>query len=244
MKKNLILVAFLLCSTIGWTQNFQQGFFESINFEQKKVFGTFRIGNHTIKQTSLDKALWLHDLSDNYPSSWVKKYVSTEIEATSNGKLVKAKGNNAALSVAQRQLLKKVDLSTNIMVTVQYKLENVVTHVWEEHSMNFIRMVMPDVEANYPGGGTAFDLDLTQKINQTFPKIASMQFNQGIVRFVIDQKGKATKVEIHRSCGLSKLDQLLLKSIQDMPAWTPAKDAKGRPVVQKFEFVFGDMTGC
>lgn len=57
-----------------------------------------------------------------------------------------------------------------------------------------------------------------------------------MVLFTIDQNGEATGVELKQTSGNAELDARLIRVIEDMPSWTPAKDAQGRAMHQPFEF--------
>lgn len=57
-----------------------------------------------------------------------------------------------------------------------------------------------------------------------------------VVRFVVDEQGAATKVELVATSGNEGLDAQLLRAVSGMPRWKPAQDAEGRAVSQAFEF--------
>lgn len=57
-----------------------------------------------------------------------------------------------------------------------------------------------------------------------------------VVHFTLNKGGDATDVTLVGTSGHAELDAQLLQVITEMPRWTPAKDAEGGAVEQKFAF--------
>ncbi|MEZ4757032.1 MAG: energy transducer TonB [Flavobacteriales bacterium] len=57
-----------------------------------------------------------------------------------------------------------------------------------------------------------------------------------VVHFTLNKSGDATDVTLAESSGQAELDARLLQVINDMPHWTPAKNANGGAMEQAFAF--------
>ena len=64
-----------------------------------------------------------------------------------------------------------------------------------------------------------------------------------VLHFQVDAAGAPTQVELVKTSGNAELDGALVRIFKEMPRWEAATDAKGRAVVQAFEFVVGPG-GC
>ena len=65
------------------------------------------------------------------------------------------------------------------------------------------------------------------------------------MHFTINENGAVENAKIFESSGDAKTDELLLRLINNMPKWKPAKDIMGNPVKQDFEFLTGYLyEGC
>ena len=109
--------------------------------------------------------------------------------------------------------------------------------------MHFSLTVIPEKEAEYPEGYPKLKAYLADNgVHKIKPK-DSTKFQQVKVRFTINEKGAITQACISESSKDASTDTLLLQTIQKMPKWSPAENAKGERVKQEFELVVGNA-GC
>jgi len=251
MKNTISILLLLFLSNLGFSQTNSYGISipgvtTTSNFNNKMedaelrawVRGMYR---RTVEKERVIKALLLSDFVEGYPSSWMKHYVSTEITTTSNAKTIKAVGSNNTLSPAQKDLLKKVVLNSDVHIDIKYKIDNVVTGGMDERVARFSITIIPKVEAEFTEGDV--NEFLKEKTKKKFSQAKSEKFEEGLVRFVINEEGKVENAKIITTTGNSKTDKLLLEVINEMPKWKPAKDAKGIKLKQTFEFLVGYMVG-
>ena len=66
---------------------------------------------------------------------------------------------------------------------------------------------------------------------------------QSTIYFVINEAGKVENTLLTQSSGDTEIDEILLQLLSKMPKWTPAKNAEGKTVKQKFALKIG-MYGC
>ena len=161
------------------------------------------------------------------------------IFTTNSDKQQKAFGNSEELTAKQQEILSTADMSSIIDIYVNYKVKNAVTNELDDSQMSLKYKVSPDTEALYPGGADALQRYLR---NSTKDQAAQLDAEIGftaIANFAINEEGKAVDIEIAEVLKYKGIAVLLEKVLEEMPQWSPAKDARGKAVKQSFEFVFG-----
>jgi hypothetical protein len=131
----------------------------------------------------------LADIAKGYPSSWITGYVSTELISTSLGKSQTAKGENDTLNEEQKNLLKAADLGTDVEINVSYLFKNPVNKEVGVKKMHYKVTVVPEKEAEYPGGRPKLDTYLFGSGIQNLPKTCFENQKQAKVTFTIDENG-------------------------------------------------------
>ncbi len=200
----------------------------------------------SVIKEKLNEARFIKDFIDGYPVNWLDEYVSAEIKATCNGKVMKALSANDVLSTEQKNILHSADLTTNIEIKVKYKYKNSANENIEIGTMNISATVVnavPEIEAEYIGGYPQLSKYLKENAIDKITETTLKHFQQGAVIFIINEEGEIVNAKISRSSGDTKTDNLLLETINKMPKWKPAKNSKGIKVKQVFEFSVGNM-GC
>ena len=196
-----------------------------------------------VTKETLIGAKSISDFRPGYPSTWIHDYVSTEITVKGNGKFLKANGMNEKLTAEQQLYLSMADVGNVIVVDVRYNYENSITGNNDPRHMHFEMTVIPEVEAEYPGGSQQLTMYLEKnaidKISARFPK----EMTQVIIRFTITETGEIANAQVSSSSKDPLIDKLLLNAINKMPAWKPAENSKGIKISQEFEFSVGDI-GC
>jgi hypothetical protein len=213
------------------------GFSQDLNYD---IHGKYL---RPLNENKLTNAKSLDNLIDGYPKNWVVEYVSTEILTNINGKNIKEVGENEKLSPAQLNILKKVDIGTDVTINVKYKYENPVTFNIENREMHVVLTVVPENEAKFVGGDSQLKIYLEEnKIDKTTTKKPE-GFESGIVLFRINKNGDIENAQITKTSGDIETDILLLKVINNMPKWIPAVDKNGQNVKQLFVFSV-NKAGC
>lgn len=205
-----------------------------------EIHGNYR---HPVTNQQLLMAQTMTDINPGYPGSWITDYVLTEIGATCNGEKLNVAGLNDSLHEAQRELLKCADLGTDIIIDVHYRRNNAVTGEIELHNLHYITTVVPETEAQYPGG----DDELMKYLKENaIDKIGGYEGNpiqNTLIHFNINTDGRPVDARVISTSGDQKTDKLLLKAITKMPLWKPAVLANGMTVIQQFAFSIEAM-GC
>ena len=230
MKNTLITLLFSLLVLTGFSQD--------LSYE---ISGT---NSNTITKEKLIAAKTMRDINPGYPSSsWITEYISTQVMATCNGKVMKAVNANDILSEEQKNILKTADLGADIVLDVYYKQINAVTANLEMHQMNFSFAVVPETKAEYPGGYEQVKKYLKEHAISKLTARDNKKL-QATVRFTVNEQGEIANAQIAKTSGDKKTDRLLVDAINNMPKWKPAENSKGIKVKQNFVFTVGSGDGC
>lgn len=197
----------------------------------------------SIARVELKEANTLLDLNPYYKSSWIRSYHSVEIKAMLNGELQETTNTDHTLTEAQKELIEKADIGTDIAVKVRYIPENTLANN-EMKEMNFTFSIDPEKEASYVGGTQQLNEYLTKKGIGKIPNSSIPQYNLAAVKFVVNEEGQIINTEIAETSKDEELDKLLVETICNMPDWTPATYADGTRVKQEFVLTVGDHTSC
>lgn len=109
--------------------------------------------------------------------------------------------------------------------------------------MNIALVVVPEKEAEFPGG--------MEKLKQYFEingkSLEKAQLLPDFIsvgmKFTIDETGTITKVTPTKPSKYSEIDRDVAHLIKTMPSWIPAQNEAGKPTRQTFELTFG-RPGC
>lgn len=213
-------------------------------FSQKMTYDVRGIYQHPIIKETLNDAKTISDINPGYPASWIASYSSVEILATCNGIVKKAFSSNDTLNNEQRSILEMADIGTEIVVDVKYSPSNSLIDLFEVKKIHFSFTIIPNIEAEYEGGYDQLKAYLKKTTLDKIPEIDQQQLQLAIVKFTINEEGKATNAHISTASKNEEIDKLLLDAINNMPKWKPAEDSNGLKVKQDFEFSIGNFDGC
>lgn len=236
MKSFILIFLLLQMGLMGFSQE-----------QEAKLGISIREANtKSLKIESLQTAQSMHDINPGYPKTWISEedYISAEILASCKGEIQKAVGKNEILNSAQRNLLKKADLGSEIAVEVKYKSKNMVTQEAVVNTMKFSLMLVPEIQAKFPGGQKAMQRYLEMNTLDKVPASLAKELEEARVSFIVNKEGKTSHIKISKSSKDKKIDELLLKVVRDMPIWEAAKTSKCMKIDQKFELVFGNKFSC
>lgn len=252
MKENqtlkIIVLAIVGFTAFGFIQNNTQEECKIIPNNQivskTKTPFLYHIGSDyskSITQEKLKNVTKLSDLIEHYPSNWIKDYVSTSITENFNNKI--AEGRNELLTSEQLEILKSLEINSDLNIKVLYHRENAVTHVIDTHQMAVSLTVVPTKEAKYINGYNALMTLVKKKTDELLAKANYTSFEAASIVFVINEDGKSINIMLDRTSGHKKLDEAMIHFIENMSLWIPAENASGEKVKQKFRFNYG-AGGC
>lgn len=212
-------------------------------FSQDPGFEIKGAYSRPVSEEKLDKATNMTDLIDGYPVSWIAEYVSTSISVVSGDKVNQAVSINDHLTTEQVSLLKSAGLGDDVVIDITYKSKNFITKELDVRYMHYTASIIPEYEAEYPGGLEPMRTYLKENAINKIPDGSFKELQQAIIRFTVDEQGNIANVRVLTTSGDPKTDNVLLKAIENMPTWKPAVHSGGIKVTQDFQFTVGN-TGC
>ena len=169
-------------------------------------------------------------------------YVSVEISAISNGKTVTVKNRGGQLNAEQKALLNAADIGTDLVVMIDFRYKPLPGDDAGNKIINSAlwMTVVPDTEAEYPGGFVRVTDYLNENIVNKFSRSADVQqVRKASVKFIVDEEGRVVAPKMEQTSANEKIDRLILDVISKMPGWKPARNSKGVKVKQEFCIRFG-----
>jgi len=181
---------------------------------------------------------------ENYNN--VMEYLSVTVIAKIGGQTYSAEGTSDIITKEQIDILRRVDQDGNIQIRIKFRFKNpnaYKLHVGSEIMEGYYYVaVVPETEAQYPGGFGMLSSYLTANVFDRLSALELKNMQRSVVKFIINENGKTSKIMVSESCGMPRVDRLITEAIQKMPRWTPAKNKKGLNITQAFTIPFID--GC
>ena len=187
--------------------------------------------------------------SQEYNYNNIVDYVSVEISTTNKGKVISSQSLGSQLTFEQKSILKSADPGTNISIKVNFRFKDQAKNTTkvdnEIHTGELTVGIIPEVEAEYPGGFKQLSEYYNDKI---FRKILEEStYNKvmlATVKFTINEDGQITNTQISKTSTDPQLDKLILEQTNKMPKWKPAKNSEGKKIKQEITIPFGGGGGC
>jgi len=200
----------------------------------------------TVTQEQLANAISIVDILPVKETSSIVSYqdVSLSIVDDNAKHTHETPGDNDLLTHAQKILLSSVENTDNIHIKADIKRDLFAFDPLRVDLLTYFISVIPAVEARYEGGEEELIAYLRKSTKEEASIIRREKLQPGKVSFIITPTGAIEDVRLTSTCGYSNVDKTLEAAITNMPAkWTPAQNAQGESVAQKFTFFFGLM-GC
>ena len=233
---------FTLISVLFFTVVFSQG---TTGYYEWLVRGQ-------LKKEKLAEAKEMTDIIPNYPKTYfgnIVNYVSVEVSGICEGKTLSSISKNEFLTTEQKNILNAADFGTDLTLKIKFSYKDSANDVYGtggkiKELTPLAITVMPDVEAQYPGGNNTIATYLKETvIKQILDTGATKKIMDAVIDFTIDEEGKVIGARIARSSQDSKIDALLLEATNKMSKWNPAQNGKGLKVKQAFS-VPARRVGC
>jgi hypothetical protein len=210
---------------------------------QDLYYNVTAIYQRAVVKTALASVAMVSEITDGFPVNWISRYKSVTLTADKRKPLT-APTRDGRLSGAQLRMLESIEIGQRLDVRVDYQYKDPVTGFLQDQRITYSVTVAPEVEAAFEGGRQQllqyFGMGCVNRITASNLKVRPAR-----VRFVIDECGTPCNARVTVSTGNGWADDLLLRAVNRMPRWKPARDGKGRPVRQELELLVGDPnTGC
>ena len=228
MKRYLLLKLFLAVFAIS-------SFTQSIPFEIRADLGRPLLKSELVNIKTVDQ------LHNGFPVNWIREIVSVDLHAKCAGAQFSSTGNDIRFNEDQLKSLLLLEEGCDFECVVVYIPE---LDKRQKKTIQYAFSILPSHNAEYPGGEIALNSYFRNQVIGVLDKkkLESPEFGQ--FRFSVDDQGRIQQVGVDISTGDQILDDLIIKSISDMPAWSPAKDEEGNALSQNFIVNLGRGLGC
>lgn len=170
------------------------------------------------------------------------EYVTIEISTISNGQVTLTKSSGNKLTTEQKKNLNIADWGTDISVKMKFKYKNEGKGAGDKNKImegDLTLTVVPETEAEFPGGFKQLSKYLTKTIFNKFPlQFISEKIQPAVVKFTIDNDGVVSNPMLLKKSNDARIDEAILNAINKMPQWIPAKNKMGVKIKQEFSIPF------
>lgn len=233
-SKYILLLSLLLISLVCHAQ---RGASDDFSIEISKIYPPVSMKADTISQ-----AKTIADIYPYHKPERISEYRAVEIMAKMKGEEKLATGIDDVLTLEQIELIKNADTGSPIHVSIKYIPRNDLKHN-DVQTDDFVLTIDPDNDAVYPGGTTALTAYLESIIAEV-GKDKYQGYDLSTIKFTVNEEGGVEGAHIFWPSHLETIDQQLLKSICNMPSWTPATYADGTTVSQEYVLTVGNTKNC
>ena len=241
MKKIIVLlvVSFVTILFIPKDGISQQDAKSKIWFDVMREYPT-----PTLKRDTLEAAKTIADINKYYKPIWIRDFISVEVSTINDGKAKIAVSENDVLTAEQKTNMETADPKSEISVIVKYMPENTLK-VNEPKIFDFSFSVDAEEQAVCSEGkDELIDYIHDEAISKIDVDLFEGKYNIAAVKFAIDVDGQVVDAHIFESSNDKKVDTLLLETVCNMPAWTPAQFANGLKTKQDFVLTVGNKESC
>jgi len=211
--------------------------------DQNKPDSWNHIFGRIINKRLLISANTIDELVQHYPTSLIKEYDNVWIKSSLKEKNISLMSESHELSLEQKSLFKHATIGESFEIVINYHITNPKTQEVQFERLNVGLTIVPEQEAEYTEGYNEMIAYFEEKSLEIYYGKNLDNFTSVGLRFTITEDGQAEEIHKTRDSGYEEIDRYIIKLIENMPPWTPAKDANGNMVKQEFELVYG-TPGC
>jgi TonB family protein len=204
------------------------------------------------EQARFDKQLiTIYPQGSIYPQDNFKyliSYVSVDISTICNGKVLSSQNSSDILTSEQKTILVLAEPGTDIKIKIKFRFNNeAIDHASAVDKIKegeYVVTVIPQTEAEYPGGFNAFSEYFIKNVFNIIPEqSAAESLQQAVLKFTISEEGQIVNARMSKTSTDPKIDELILEATNKMPRWMPAQNSKGMKIKQEFSIPLGGG-GC
>lgn len=263
MKKKIIVVAalsglfsFAAFSFINWEKTDVQPvqkqlrckFLEQTNPMELAKKETFYLGirsrfYHTLTKEQLSTVKELVDLLPKDANWLADEFYNVKLGVFRDGEEVVVKSENQNFNQDQLDLLNSADYSGDMYIYANFVVKESNGSSREDYVTYYITVV-PETQAKLEGGMGLITDFIRKNCKREIASVKVDSLKPGKIEFTVSKAGVMEDFKLLESSGNVKTDSKILKSLSDIEAkWTPALNAKGEAIEQRFVLSFG-LEGC
>ena len=241
--KNLFLISGLLILS------FQSSIAQSPPFEVSRIHPYISVSKDQLAQANSISDLKNEEnhLNLEYQSDWVNEYILVEIQICQKGEIKTAIGKSDIITPEQKKLLLNADTGKEIKVFVNYIPKNNLKQN-DPKTIDFSFTVDPENTASFHGGEDALNAYLKKSVINKISADHFEEYDVAAIKFVVSTTGNIHQAEIfgaeYQNGKFDSINQMLLKTINQMPTWNPASYEDGTKTDQTFVLTVGSKESC
>jgi TonB family protein len=265
MKNNLITLLLSLIIITGFSQNSRFQYNGRITPAIKKAklseagfiyeimpeFSRYFVLPYNDRAQFDKQVITIYPLASIYPLdnyNYLLSYVSVELSAICDGKMLTALGISDTLTPEQKEIINAAEPGTDISIKIKFRFKNETAdrpgNTGKIHEGEYAVTVIPHTEAEYPGGFKQFAEYFTENVFNKFPEIlATEKIQMAVLKFTVDEEGQIVDTRISKTSTDPEIDKIILDATNKMPKWMPAQNSKGLKIKQEFSIPLGGG-GC
>ena len=208
---------------------------------------SFWVQGHYTHPANLGRLQNIHSLDElisAYPGHLLHQHQTIALSLSSTGEKLENSTETDRLSMEQLQLLKSAHLADEIFINVKFISKNAVTNVIEDGEMDFVVTVVPDKEAEFPGGNEELLKYLRNNCNIRLTRKEPFPMKDMLIEFNVNNKGNIEHVRFIQDSGIPEANKTIERVLGTMPKWRAAEDQNGKKIFQKFQLRVSEMDGC
>jgi hypothetical protein len=205
-----------------------------LNFEAKANY------IHPISLEQLKGAKTLNDLMRAYPQAYIDQY--QEVRLSFKGMICSSESE--VLNEEQKKLIQTFTVADKFKLEVDFKSKGVLDHKLVDKRMDFEITVVPAREAYYKTGENAMNTYFKDEILKGAKSFDLLALTGIGIVFTIGENGKVIDPYLEDCSPYKQLSDFLIKTAENMPAWIPAMNVKGKKISQEFYLKISALDGC
>ncbi len=207
--------------------------FTQYNTEPEKLLFRVVAGQGTlVTPQQLQTIRSVTDLMPDFPENWIDTYQNVALE---NAGGEKVRGTDIRFNQQQKQLLQEAPVNSTFKLHVAYTKERDA----DIHTMEVLFCVVPEQQAQFGENYQDLMNYLDQAGIQDFSPSKHPEAQGLMVDFTVSATGAVGDIQFSKALNDNASEEKLRSILANMPTWSPAKNAEGVPVAQKFSMQLG-----
>ena len=197
----------------------------------------------TISEKDLRNAKSVLDIVPEDATTWRKiEFETVQVTALREPFEITESGTEKELNSGQSKLLRSLGYGSDFYIRALGSEAD--PHTGNVEVYNYYFSVVPEKQAEYPGGEEGLVEYIKESIKELVLKVDDKNLKNGRLNFTIDAEGSVSNISLESSCGYTNIDEAILNLMQNLPSkWDSAEDTQGKRIEQDLIFTFG-MVGC
>lgn len=208
------------------------------------IFNVDHRYNSTLVKEELKEVKTVFDILPEASTKSVESFQNSRISILNEENEITEVGTGGYLTIAQLNLLKSLDYSTNIRVSSICKRKNDYNDILRNDSIVYYMTIVPEKPAKFKGEYKDLITYFRDNSKEQMKIVERDKIKPGQVSFTVTKNGSIENVKLSSTVGFPLMDEKVLELVSKMKdKWDPATNSEGEKVNQKLILFFGTQ-GC